>query len=369
MVDDDLLLLGILFSVVVFYNAQRNRHKLTRSAVVNPKYSPWQKLLMNGDDQSFLNITGFSRDAFSMLEADVFTRRVISRHAGRPSLLDRKGQLGLYLLFVSSKMVNKHLCLLFGIIPSTASILINRLMHLVVSKLKRNRRSRIKFPTDDEMHHFAALVSAREPKVRNIIGFVDGVSIPVQCSDEEEAQNAAYNGYHHDTMCNNVFAFAPTGKVIFACINFPGSWHDSSVCESLIEIVLEKIGVYAFCVDQGFTRNGELYGKFVGPLSKRVRKQLAPALRELLMAKHALYISLRQSSEWGMRSLQGSFSRLKSRLTSNSAKRQKLILSIVLLHNYRTDCVGLNQIATVFNPEYQQYIHLETYDRIARYFQ
>lgn len=30
--------------------------------------------------------------------------------------------------------------------------------------------------------------------------------------------------------------------------------------------------------------------------------------------------------------------------------------------------MGLNQIATVFNPEYEQYINLDGYDRIARYF-
>jgi hypothetical protein len=91
---------------------------------------------------------------------------------------------------------------------------------------KKSKRSRIKFPSNEEMIHLAALVSHREPRVNNTIGFVDGVSIPVQCTDEEEDQNAAYNGYHHDTMCNNVLAFAPTGKIIHACINFPGSWHD-----------------------------------------------------------------------------------------------------------------------------------------------
>ena len=31
--------------------------------------------------------------------------------------------------------------------------------------------------------------------------------------------------------------------------------------------------------------------------------------------------------------------------------------------------MGINQIATVFNPEYEQYINLEGYDRIARYFE
>ena len=86
------------------------------------------------------------------------------------------------------------------------------------------------------------------------------------------------------------------------------------------------------------------------------------------MARSGLFTSLRQAAEWGMRALQGSFSRLKARLSSDKKKRGMIVLSIILLHNFRTEHVGLNQIATVFNPEYEQYINLENYDRIRDYF-
>ena len=91
-------------------------------------------------------------------------------------------------------------------------------------------------------------------------------------------------------------------------------------------------------------------------------------MRDLIIARHAIYVSLRQASEWGMRALQGTFARLKSRLTSNKEKRAAIILGIVLLYNFRTKFIALNQIATVFNPLYEQYRNLEGYDRIARYF-
>ena len=48
--------------------------------------------------------------------------------------------------------------------------------------------------------------------------------------------------------------------------------------------------------------------------------------------------------------------------------RYNIIYSIILLHNLRTERVGLNQIATVFNPHYDQFINIEGYDRIARYY-
>ena len=190
----------------------------------------------------------------------------------------------------------------------------------------------------------------------------------MQCCDEVIEQNKNYNGYRHDIHLNNVLAFAPTGKIIYAALNYPGSWHDSQVAEGLVEIVIATIGAFCMCVDQGFPRSGELFEKFVGPISKKAKKQLNPLLRDLLMARSGLFTSLRQAAEWGMRALQGSFSRLKARLSSDKKKRGMIVLSIILLHNFRTEYVGLNQIATVFNPEYEQYINLENYDRIRDYF-
>ena len=101
---------------------------------------------------------------------------------------------------------------------------------------------------------------------------------------------------------------------------------------------------------------------------QRTRDNLAPAMRQMLLQRHNMYVSLRQSSEWGMRALQGTFSRLKYRLPSDKLKRKYIIGSIVLLHNFRTHYVGLNQIATVFNPLYEQYVNIDNYDRIARYY-
>ena len=80
-------------------------------------------------------------------------------------------------------------------------------------------------------------------------------------------------------------------------------------------------------------------------------------------------MSLRQSSEWGMRALQGTFVRMKSWLTSNKRKRRQILTVIILLHNFRTDVVGLNQIATVFNVEYESYLNIRNYDRIAQYYE
>jgi hypothetical protein len=59
----------ILIAFVHIYNSARdNRPILTQSAVLHPRLAPWENLLNFGDDDSFLTMTGFSRQAFLLLE-------------------------------------------------------------------------------------------------------------------------------------------------------------------------------------------------------------------------------------------------------------------------------------------------------------
>jgi hypothetical protein len=61
--------------------------------------------------------------------------------------------------------------------------------------------------------------------VDDVIGFMDSVSLTPECTSEPVVQNSMYSGYDSDTKVNNLFAYAPYGKVIFCAINLPGSWH------------------------------------------------------------------------------------------------------------------------------------------------
>ena len=152
----------------------------------------------------------------------------------------------------------KFISCIFGATLSVAKRTIRFMRTAVCNALIRNPAARIRFPNEAQKAEFAEMIKKREPSVHNIIGFIDGVAIPVKCPSDDAGQSAYYNGYRHDTVVNNVFAFGPNGKIIFACINNPGSWHDSQVCRPLIATVLEKIGQYAFCVDQRFPRDNEL---------------------------------------------------------------------------------------------------------------
>ena len=218
------------------------------------------------------------------------------------------------------------------------------------------------------MQQYADMIRHCEPSGTDVIGFMDGVSFTTECTDERVEQNAYYCGYDCDTMVNNVFIFGPDGTIFFCAINYPGSWADGTLTARFFAHIKQQIGRHKICVDQGFPRSGEASGILVGPIPERSARRLHPAVRDNLLRLSNVYTSLRQASEWGMRGMQGTFPRCKKRLPSDRVKRRLVIESIVFINNFRTHIVGLNQISTVFNPEYEQVINLDGYDRIRQYY-
>ena len=107
---------------------------------------------------------------------------------------------------------------------------------------------------------------------------------------------------------------------------------------------------------------------FVGPMSRRAWRGVAAVLKEQLKTKVQVYTSLRQASEWGVRALQGTFARLKCRLTSSHVYRTEVTSLVVLLHNFRTTYVGLSQTSTVLSKHYEASVSTSGYDRVSRYY-
>jgi hypothetical protein len=137
------------------HNSVRRRTKLHRCAMLSPSESPWQRLYYHGDRSSFLHMTGLTRRAFTALLNTLFTDsnqqpNVLRR--GRPDLLDPIAQLGLYLFFIGSTMGIKHLCLIFCVTPTRCSAVINKILRLVIVKLKRHPLAMVRFPNEEKWH-------------------------------------------------------------------------------------------------------------------------------------------------------------------------------------------------------------------------
>ncbi len=325
-----------------YHNSIRDCHYLLRPAIVDPRKSPWKKLYENADATSFLLMTGLTREAFRALLDYIFDVEdiVLRRRCGRPRSMGPDGYLGLLLFYLGSTMNNKHLCLIFGLTLSVCSRAINWMLRKTVRFLNDNPFAKVKFPSNAKMREFADMVQAREPLVNDIIGFMDGVSFPMECTSERVQQNAFHCGYNCDTMVNNVFAYGPDSKVFFAAVNFPGSWADGSLTARFLHQMKRRIGDYKVCVDQGFPRSGDAYGTFVGPVTKRAARRLHRDVHNYLLRISNVHTLLWQASKWGMRGLQGTFPRCKKRLPGDDEMQRLVLDAIVLVHNFQTEYVG-----------------------------
>ena len=78
MEEDDLLNLLLFLLLVTYYNSRRESHYLTRWAVVLPYDSLWTNLPRNGDDRSFLNLSGMTKCDL----AGTLTSCLIKGHVG-----------------------------------------------------------------------------------------------------------------------------------------------------------------------------------------------------------------------------------------------------------------------------------------------
>jgi hypothetical protein len=153
-----------------------------------PHNSPWQKLYEQVNPTSLLHMTGLTRGAFKMLLNYPFdlkaTAPLHGHQHGRPQSLSLDGHLGLLLFYLGRTMPYKHLCLLLMITPSVCSRVITGMLKKVIQKLCNHPLAQVKFPDGARMREFANMVQLRALLVNNIIGFMDGVSFPAECTDK-----------------------------------------------------------------------------------------------------------------------------------------------------------------------------------------
>lgn len=265
--------------------------------------------------------------------------------------LNSSGALGLALHYLSSTMNDYTLQQVFGITPAVCSRYRNWALILLQKTLATMRSARIQWPTARECETYSTLINNRHPVLSKAIGFVDGYHLPVRASENFEEQNAFYNGWCASHFTSNIFVFAPDGCIIFATINAPGSWHDAQTSRDLYDILLHSTPEgYWIIGDTAFPTGAALKARIRTPpkLNWTGWPSDIDKCRELILFNEAL-VSARQAAEWGMRSLQGSFGRLKMPMpASNKVFRHRIIQICCRLHNLRARVEGINQIRTVY---------------------
>ena len=150
------------------------------------------------------------------------------------------------------------------------------------------------------------------------------------------------------------------GKIIFAFINAPGSWHDSRIARELYQKLLHKTpDGFFLAADTAFPRtNMSIDGKIRAAPKKNEVNRIHANLTEHGLQEFNTFnrqlLSFRQAAEWGMRDIQGSFGRTWIPLPiADSALRFKLLKVISRLEQLRIMVVGINHIQNTYVPIWQ----------------
>ncbi len=343
----------------------RTRHFLRRKDLVPVRTSPWAHLKAIREDHSALQVMGVTWAAFDHL-FKVFDpvlqnlwlshrRSINSRGAGRKRLMDSRDVLGLTLAWIHVPAYHAMLVLTWSLTPGTLSLYLKDGRRCLLRAFKRCHEARVQWPNVDRMTELSNLITARQPALHGVFGFVDGLNLAILQPAMGVVQNAYYNGWLGGCYCSSLFLFGPDGCVLWCTLNWPGSWSDAALARQLYDILLQLPEGFCIAADSAFTR-ADMASRIIRPLKsdELARYANSVSVKQFVAAvkRHRLALSIRQSAEWGMGALQQVCGRLQHRLSAQSSVRRQLLELCVHYYNFRTRTVGLNQIRTVYDPDH-----------------
>lgn len=332
--------------------ARRYDHRISRRALLLPSMSAFQFLFDSGCDQSLITLTGFDHVGFQSLlvlfaplynmytpytQSGLIGLVDASRSVGRPRSMNATQCLAMYLMWSRTRGAQNVLGLVFGVTGSVASLFIRFARRLIIKALANDAAARVRLPSRRELAEHQQVIAAKYPLLRDVCAVMDGLKVRLEANGTYEVQSIFYNGWTHDHYVTNVLVFAPNGRIIAASLNAPGCLHDSVVADyGGVYKVLKRLYDETrarVVVDSAFASDRYEFMIKCGTLDDVADQGT----------------QLRQSAEWGMRAVQASFPRLKDRISYDEMGERKLILlSTVLLFNFRSSTVGMNQILSTF---------------------
>ncbi|KAJ8094152.1 hypothetical protein PM082_023360 [Marasmius tenuissimus] len=232
---------GLCIAGVLEMETERIRRRnpsrlyLTRPQLMpNPRVeSPWMSLWRGQEDRAFITTMGVDVETFNHIlegrgrfretwDSTPIPQGDVSSN-GTPRLggrsLDAAGALGLVLHYLSSSMLEIHLQQIFAIVPSVLARYLDFSLDILLRVLRRMEDGRISLPqTKEELEIDSLAIQGRHSMLVGAFGSIDGLSLPVQVSDDVEIENATYNGWKTEHRINNVLAFSPRGAWLIGLV-------------------------------------------------------------------------------------------------------------------------------------------------------
>ena len=344
---------------------RRRDRRYPRIALKSFHYSAFVQLYHSGNDQSLLNCCGVDHKIFRELLAlfepvydrftvDKWTGEIrLRKPQGRPRELDAIGALGLVLFWYRTRgSCARAIAFPFGLTATPMYQWLKFGRRVLLSVLQNVDVAKCQPPTNEEVDRYVEAISAKYPVLApfRVWGAVDGLKLRLQQSSNWALQNMYYNAWTEGCYVSSVLVFAPDGRIRFCVINVPGSYHDSNIADHGLYDKMEEV----------FDRTG---GRIVVDAAFKIcakrflLRSAQNAPMNATLGEHRVNqaaTSVRQLSEHGMRMLQGQFPRLKDSIRFDSTDeldRRVSLHLMILLYNYQTARVGINQILNTYMSE------------------
>jgi hypothetical protein len=209
--------------------------------------------------------------------------------------------------------------------------------------------AKIKWPKQADIYHLAAQVAFRCPAFPGAFAFMEGFTTPIAASTIQSEQNPYWSGWKHQALCSTIIVTSSDGIIRWAAVNYPGSWHDSTIARPLfVQLEAKSLPIpndHYILADSAFRQKGHLATLIRTPLNQKQYLQADQEAREA----HRNVVSIRQAAEWAVRDIKGTYPRVRGTLPTNNEKRQQILVLALLLSNFRTRLLGLSQVRSVYN--------------------
>jgi hypothetical protein len=192
----------------------------------NPRINtPWQRLRASRSDRAYITTMGYDVATFDDIIASGFGQQWYDmplpradtnpRGKSRPGArsLDAEGALGLVLHYLNSTMREISLQEIFALVPTTVSRYITFALDLLLDTFRKMEDASVRWPKQvAEFEENSAIICLRHPLLTGAFASIDGLNLPVQTSEDEDIENATYNGWKSDHFVSSVLVFSPQGK-------------------------------------------------------------------------------------------------------------------------------------------------------------
>ena len=335
----------------------RSRHFLHADALLQcVVHAPWYVMYRNGSDSDLISAISLSRESFEYLLSRFKLFYVFHSGPGMkgrpPRVKDHHCILSLLLHSYCSPAENKTWSEMFGISPGTLIRTLVKAEIALLSTLNSMTEARVEWPSLNDQIRMGSAVEAKEPLIKGRWGFIDGKNYGVQEPKNAMIQNGMFNGWLHAVFVTGTVCFSADGLVVWAKLNFFGSWNDSEISREFRDKLADdnrNVPGHGVLSDSAFPVSGDMFGRIMTPLKCGDLERSHPSARPALVRLSASITSMRQAAEWGMASVCKVYRVLYKRLSHDKNSRGRLLTILHKLHNYRVRTTGISQIRTFFN--------------------